>query len=195
MIGLLTRIALSCLVVASAALASARVDVARTAVFVIDMQGGFYDRGGTRETEGLQRLVQTQRRLLSWAVSYDVPVLVFEYRGFGPTNNRLTDLLQGHRFEVVQKQVDGAFNYYDSATPSREILERWGVSNLIVSGINGNACVLATVMGALRLGYRVITASDIVGDLNYNPPIYPNSGWFPNHPNFEAAPSLDAIIY
>lgn len=39
-------------------------------------------------------------------------------------------------------------------------LQRWGIDTLIVSGAETEVCVLATVLGAIDLGYRVVIATD-----------------------------------
>lgn len=177
--------------------ASAAVDAKKTAVVVIDMQGGFYDRGHVRGTPGLEALVAKQQELLNWAVAQDVPVLIFEYKNFQATNSRLTTIVAGHTYQIVEKVTDGAFNSPTSRTPAMDILKRWNVDTLIVAGINGGACVVSTVRGALKEGFAVVTSAEIVGDLNRNPPVYPNATWFgmiPANPKFTIAPDLATIL-
>jgi nicotinamidase-related amidase len=46
------------------------------------------------------------------------------------------------------------------STPLHEILQRAGVETIVVSGGETEVCVLATVLGAIDFGYRVVIATD-----------------------------------
>ena len=174
--------------------AAALVDTSTTAAVVVDMQQGFYDRGGVSETVGLQNLVNRQIDLLKWAVAEKVPVLLFEYEGFGVTDPRLTAILKGHPYKRITKQSDDGFTT-PSVKPALKFLKKHGIKNLIMSGINGNACVYSTTTGAISFGYYVATSSDIVGNLNQNPPIYPNNTWYFKDNKFSIFANLDEILY
>jgi nicotinamidase-related amidase len=175
-------------------LAAAKVDTATTAAVVVDMQQGFYDRGGVSGTIGLQRLVDRQTDLLKWAVKEKVPVLIFEYKSFGPTDPRLTSLLAGHQFIRVIKENDDGFTM-PSVKRAVKFLTAKKIKTLIMSGINGAYCVHDTAKGAIAKGYDVVTSSDIVGNLNENPPIYPNNTWYFKNNKLDIYANLDAILY
>ncbi len=165
------------------------------AIVIIDMQSGFYERGHTTNTPGLRSLVEQQMELLKWGVENDVPVLFFEYRNYGASDPRLTALLKNHPHASVIKATDGGFDGEESKGAAISQLKEWNVDTLIVSGINGNACVVSTARGAVREGFDVMTSADIVGNINQNPPIYPNSTWYFNDHKFVVFDSLDKIIH
>lgn len=58
--------------------------------------------------------------------------------------------------EVIDKPVYGPW----VATDLHQQLRKRGINTLIVSGGEIDICVLATVLGAVDFGYRVIVASD-----------------------------------
>lgn len=163
------------------------------AVVLIDMQDGFYERGGTTNTVGLSNLVKHQSRLLRWAVQNKIPVLVFEYEGYGKTDPRLMNILKDHEHAVVQKYLDGGF-YSRSKPVAMKVLSKWKVDTLIVAGVNGPWCVKATIEGALESGFDVITTNQVIGDINFNPPIYPSGKWTFKHNNYVIFPTLDSLI-
>lgn len=175
---------------ASSAVAVPKSDVA---VVLIDMQYGFYQRGGVTQSKGLADLVSQQEKLLNWAVSNDVPVLIFEYSGFAATDTRLTSILSGFRTHTVIKTNDNGF-YYDSRDEAVKTLDAWGARTLIAAGINGAYCVRSTVLGAMANGYDVITTPTIVGNINQNPPIYPNTTWYSRKNKFQVYSDLEAVL-
>lgn len=165
------------------------------AVVLIDMQIGFYERGGVTDTPGLKALVAKDQELLRWAVEQDIPVMVFEYEDFGPTDPKLMKILEGHEHVVIEKDADGAFETYQkSREQALAQLKAWNVDTLIFAGINGDACVLQTALGALQAGFEGMSSSDIVGNLNQNPPIHPNSTWFFENKKFVVFRDLEDII-
>lgn len=153
-------------------------DNSRFAVILIDMQYGFYERGEVTNTPGLQSLVHKQMDLLRWATQNDIPVIVYEFITFGKTDQRLISILEGHDYTVIEKITDGAFDDEMSLKPSLKYLEKFNVDSLIVAGINGGACVVSTINGAIHNNFNVIISSDLIGDLNVNPPTYPNDTWY-----------------
>jgi nicotinamidase-related amidase len=174
--------------------ALAKVDTATTAVVIVDMQEGFYERGGVTDTPGLLSLVTKQMELLNWAVAQNVPVLIFEYDGFGATDPRLTGILKGFETKSITKFDDNGFTS-PSRKPAVAYLKSLNIKTLIMAGINGAYCVHDTTTGAISAGFDVVTASDIVGNLNQNPPIYPNNTWYFKNNKLEILPNLNAILY
>ncbi len=173
--------------------AFAKVEVASTAVVIVDMQEGFYERGGVTHTRGLLSLVSRQIELLNWAVANDVPVLIFEYNGFGETDPRLTNILKGAETTSITKFNDNGFADRSKKAAVAYLLKH-RIKTLIMAGINGAYCVHDTARGAISEGFDVITSSDIVGNLNQNPPIYPNNTWYFKNNSLEIRADLEAII-
>ena len=58
--------------------------------------------------------------------------------------------------EVIDKPVYGPW----IATDLHQRLQKRGINTLVISGGEIDICVLATVLGAVDFGYRVIVASD-----------------------------------
>ncbi len=171
----------------------AAVDPRTTAVVLIDMQYGFYRRGGAEGSVGLEQLVQRQIQLLSWAVSNRVPVLVFEYENYDQTDTRLMSVVNQTTHAVLEKDNDSGF-IGKSSQAALDQLRQWGIQTLIVAGINGCCCVHDTAYGGVTNGFNVYTSADIVGDINYNPPTYPNNTWYFGHNHFTVFSSLEAIL-
>ncbi len=147
------------------------------AVILIDMQYGFYERGGVTGTEGLENLVANQVKLLDWAKQEGIPVLVFEYRNYKETDIRLIEAIEGNISKILTKNYDNGFTGI-SREEAIETLKQWKVDTVIVAGINGQYCVRGTAEGAMEAGFEVISSSEIVGNINQNPPIFPNDTWY-----------------
>jgi nicotinamidase-related amidase len=58
--------------------------------------------------------------------------------------------------EVIDKHVYSAFS--EPLLP--KLLRRCGVDSLVITGAETDVCVLATVLGAVDFGYRVVLATD-----------------------------------
>ncbi len=172
---------------------SAALNNSGFAVVLIDMQKGFFERGGTTNTPGLKKLIDHQVILLEWAVKNEIPVLIFEYEDYGETDPRLLAPLKGHTYQKMTKYEDDGFGY-DSHDAAIEKLKEWKVDSLIVAGINGAYCVRSTVLGGIDAGFDVMTSSDIVGNINENPPVYPNGSWFFKGQHFVVFEDLESII-
>ena len=86
----------------------------------------------------------------------DIPVIVTEQnpRGLGPS----VDGLIGERHRVIEKDSFDATLCPDfvAALPSKETV-------LFLAGCEAHVCVLLTVTGLLRLGYKVELIADAVG--------------------------------
>ena len=150
-----------------------------TAIVLIDMQDKFFERSNNQDTEEVKELVANNKTVLEWGVKNDLPILIFEYDGYGPTTDKLLDVYADHDHKTVIKYRDGGFaRETDSRSEAIQFLVNRHVKNLIILGINGPYCVKSTVRGALAAGYEVYTASDIVADVNPHPPTFPDSDWW-----------------
>ena len=163
------------------------------AVVLIDMQLGFYRRGGVIGTQGLNSLVLNQQKLLKWAKGNLIPVLVLQYDGFDVTDPNLMSIITKGRYRVIQKDNDGGF-YGESHNEVLRTLKNWNVDTLIVAGINGPYCVKSTIEGALENGFNIMTTHYVIGNLNQNPPIYPNGVWSFKNAKLTIFPTLESII-
>jgi nicotinamidase-related amidase len=155
------------------------LDWSATALVIIDMQRDFMEPGGFGETLGndvsqLARAVQPIASVLSAA--RDMGMLVVHTReGHSPD---LSDappakigriLIRGEAGHdiipalypldsevVIDKPGKGAFY----ATELGDILQKYGIENLLVCGVTTEVCVNTTVREANDRGYRCVVLSD-----------------------------------
>ncbi|TFW14218.1 cysteine hydrolase [Brevundimonas intermedia] len=74
---------------------------------------------------------------------------------------RMTDLaLDLQRFSPPAWIVDKTLYSPWTGTDLDPVLRRSGVDTLVITGAETDVCVLATVLGAMDLGYRVVVATD-----------------------------------
>jgi isochorismate hydrolase len=60
-------------------------------------------------------------------------------------------------FSYYRKSTDGAFD----STKIAEDLKKQGVTDIILAGLNEEACVYETALGALKKGFNIITSPSI----------------------------------
>lgn len=142
-----------------------------TAIMLIDMQDGFKPRPKERAAIALwDRLVVQQIEFLDWAKTHSIPVIVLEYVGEGPTvkplAKKLSEFPDGHVVRI-QKDEDGAFNDRHARVHILETLKLWNADHVITCGVNGTACVVRTVYGALSERLNVSTSPEVVGDFTH----------------------------
>jgi len=107
--------------------------------------------------DGAQRLTERAGTLLRAANLLDVPVLFTEQnpRGLGgtveslPVDLRSAKVVEKHTFDATLEPA-----FVDALPPAPATL--W------VAGAEAHVCVLLTVLGVLRLGYRVEFVADAV---------------------------------
>lgn len=134
---------------------------ADTAVVIVDMEPRFFTRPAFADP-----MIERQIELLKWAKERGYPVLVFEYQGYDPTFPALMEVIETfEQTATVSKSEDGGFHrrLRRSEDPAK-ILKSWGVKRLILCGINGPYCMRDTAIGALRKGFDVYAAADLMGD-------------------------------
>jgi nicotinamidase-related amidase len=166
-----------------------------TALVIVDMQDQFFERGNNQDSDELKILMKNNMALTKWAVENDLPVLVFEYEGYGPTTETLEQIYLSSTYRAVLKSADGGFNTYsDSREEALEFLRHHNIKELIVSGINGPYCVYSTLSGALDLEFKVHSSSDTVADFNTTPPTLPSNDWWFEHDSFYKYKSYEEII-
>ncbi len=95
----------------------------------------------------------------------NIPLVVLEFANYGPTLGELANEVERvPRYQVVVKKTDGGFYY--ASVDLNDLLGGWGVSNLVLMGIEASLCVLTTAKAAVnRYGYHVITGGNLVADV------------------------------
>jgi nicotinamidase-related amidase len=151
------------------------------ALVIIDMQEHFVTRNGDQEKGQnpavLQTVIYKQKLLIDRAKQRNMPILLVEYSGIGPTNPELKNHIGDYaKVKTVLKNTDGLFNESNTGlAETKSILTQWGTKDLIIVGANGGACVEQTIAGALTAGFNVYAYTDGIADFNAESFAYPYS--------------------
>jgi nicotinamidase-related amidase len=134
--------------------AALRLDPARTALVVIDMQEKLLPA-----IEGRAGVLANSLLLLRLAGVLDLPVvLTTQYeRGLGGTVPDVRALCTSEPLDKV------SFGCFGDAAFRERLAALTGRDQLLVAGIESHICVAQTVLGALDAGLHVHVASDAVG--------------------------------
>lgn len=157
------------------ALASFHLYAKDPAIVIIDMQESYLSE--YYPTPEFKQLVKEQQKVIRWARTKGVPIIVVEYSGLGNTVQLIKGSLGKENTFYIQKFSPGAFD--EGTTSKREIsniLKNYRINELIIMGINADYCVAASIKGALILGMKVISIQSTMGNfLPFSEPEYPNS--------------------
>ncbi|MGM8213625.1 cysteine hydrolase family protein [Virgibacillus sp. W0430] len=147
-----------------------------SAVLIIDMQNDSVRPDGALPAEGALNIIDTIRELLELARKNNIPIIYITHIH----RKDLSDFGIAHYFEPpsVIEGTDGA-EIIEELTPQKEdiivtktrydgffqteldsILRQKKITNLIVSGVLTDGCVLGTVQHARSLDYKVCLLED-----------------------------------
>lgn len=131
-----------------------RLDTARAALVIIDMQG--------RLAEVMHEsasIIEETVRMIRGARLFGLPVLCLEQipEKLGHTNPRIAEALEGA--EVISKHTFSAFQQPEFA----QRLQSLGRSQLLLAGMESHVCVYQTGMDLLAAGYDVFPLGDCIG--------------------------------
>jgi len=147
------------------------------ALIVVDMQRDFMP-GGALPVPGADEIIGTCNRLIEAFSGRNLPVVLT--RDWHPENHVSFKVWPRHCVrgtegaEFVVRVPEGAVIVSKATEPDKEAysafqgtdleerLRRMGVSELYVCGVATEYCVKATVLDALRLGFRVYVVKDAV---------------------------------
>jgi hypothetical protein len=121
------------------------------------MQAGFLRRLSEEE---LAALVDAQVAVIRHCVAQKYPIVLVETHGEGSTIPQLYREVMQTNFVTITKHDDDGFR----GTELRRILQSLAVDALLLMGVNANACVKETAITAKDLGFRIITAEDLIKD-------------------------------
>lgn len=130
------------------------------AVLIVDMQTEFLKdlARGAR-----QILVSAQVQVIGECAERDIPVIVLEFdkRYHGSTVAPIMNALRRvpRVFRLSKDRNDG-FTNKDLQTT----LEELGIGKIILMGVNATFCVRETAQSAVRKGYQILTADDLIAD-------------------------------
>lgn len=146
-------------------------------VVLIDMQEVFLEEliAGSAEV-----IIPNQQKVIRICKEMDIPVVVLEYAGWGPTKRELMELVHcNRRSEVLEKNDDNGFSHEGLHV----VLKTFGVKSVFFMGINATACVLNTARGALEHGYGIVTAHDVISGRHHHPHDH-DRWWWERHGEF-----------
>lgn len=131
------------------------MEVGYDTVVLIDMQEDFI----RNLRVGVENLIKNQIKILRNCAMYDIPCAVLEYVGYGSTASVLAEELHSiRRCVTFPKQSNSGFLNF-ALDPK---LKLWGSSRLLLMGINAEYCVRATAWDAIRNGYEIVTAPELI---------------------------------
>jgi nicotinamidase-related amidase len=139
------------------------LDVSRSVVVVIDLQGKLMDM-----VVRPKLLVEASLRLLKLAELFAVPVVMTEQypKGIGPTHPRVREAFDGlsvpKRF--LEKTSFGCCGDAGFEPLLGELRPRLPApqTQVVIAGIEAHVCVMATVIELRRLGYQVFLCWECV---------------------------------
>jgi len=130
-----------------------------TAVIIVDMQSFFLDNFTPKNRK---LLIMNQIKTIKLCVKNKLPFFILEYRcrGIfrGELIQKLDKMIKNTQKEIIIKESNSGF----TNTNLDLILNNLKIKQILIMGINANGCVQDTAIGAIRRGYRVITASGII---------------------------------
>jgi nicotinamidase-related amidase len=149
-----------------------RIDPARTALVVLDMQNDFVREGGSMCVPGAEATVPAIRALLELARATGMHVVYSqdthrdgdpewriwpEHAREGSWGWEIVDALAPAEGETVLRKVR-----YDAfyGTPLDHLLRLWRVDTLVICGTIANICVQYTAAGAATRWYDVVIPRD-----------------------------------
>jgi nicotinamidase-related amidase len=155
-----------------------RVDPARTALVVVDMQNDFVREGGSLRVPDAEATIPAIRGLLGLARAHGMQVVYSqdthrdgdpEWR-IWPQHGRegswgwqIVDALAPGEDETVLRKVR-----YDAfyGTPLDHLLRVWGIDTLVICGTLANICVHYTAASAALRWYNVVIPRDAISALD-----------------------------
>ncbi len=155
-----------------------RIDPARTALLVVDMQNDFVHEGGGLLVPDAAATIPAIRELLELARAHGIRVVYSqdthregdpewriwpEHAREGSWGWEIVDELAPARDDVVLRKLR-----YDAfyGTPLDHLLRLWGVDTLVICGTVANICVHYTAASAALRWYDVVIPRDAISALD-----------------------------
>ena len=136
----------------------------RIGLLVVDLQIGVFESSEIPPADNSEILLRNARELLRAARAAGIPIVHIQH--CGAPGEVLEEGAPGWPIypplsplpgePLVQKRTSDSFEN----TGLHAVLERLGVTSLVVTGIQSELCVAATCRRAIDLGYRVLLARD-----------------------------------
>jgi nicotinamidase-related amidase len=131
-------------------------DRPNTALLVIDVQNGVMDASIKSD-----EVVENINTLVEKARAADVPVVWIQHESEDlPLNSERWQLAPGLKASDDEPHVGKKYGDSFEDTNLETVLKDLGVSHLLVSGAQTDACVRSTLHGAVARGYDALLVSD-----------------------------------
>lgn len=135
----------------------------KSALLVIDMQNGLFN--SQSKPHNAQLVLSNILSLIEYYRLNDRPIIFIRHVGeigtpldpSGPNTQLITELaFNPHKDIVIEKMYPSGFKN----TVLKEVLEKLGVDELIITGMKTEYCIDTTVRAASEYGYKLILISD-----------------------------------
>ena len=130
-----------------------------TAVILVDMQDFFLDNF---VKENKNQLISNQLEIIKSCVKNKLPFIILEYKCRGILRGKLIgsldQIINNTYRETIIKESNSGF----TKTNLNSILIKLKIKQVLIMGINAHGCVQDTAIGALKRGYKVITAHGLI---------------------------------
>lgn len=147
----------------------------RWCLMVIDMQPFFL---GSLPDETVARLLERHMSLLLQCRAQNIPVINVEYNPgqYGTTTLSLLSLMYGMQVAHIPKTQRSAFTCPVNREKLLKQLTTWGITHIIVTGVYGKYCVLATGEDAMNADYDVVFDTTAIASdtTNWETETYPH---------------------
>ncbi|MDD4990335.1 MAG: cysteine hydrolase [Candidatus Pacebacteria bacterium] len=167
-----------------------KINPAKTALIVVDMQDGFCSPTGCLENPGTKEIVDNINTLSSRCRTKGIPVIWIKFQiKNDQSNSGLWPLFQpaspyvGRKSPIKEfsdkgsetgiwpklsvdseKDIEIVKNKYSAFIPgssdSDKVLKARGIDTLVITGVGTNVCCESTARDAMMLNYKVIFISD-----------------------------------
>ena len=155
----------------------------KRALIIVDMQE-FFLQHFTLEIK--KELIKNQLKFIEFCKAQNISIILTEYKCRNIFRGEIITQIQRKIRGLVKGKVIKLHNSGFTKTDLDKQLKNLGVREIIIIGINGNACVQDTVIGAIHRGYKVsvskgLTASAGRKDFEFSKR---NLEWFKSNTKF-----------
>ncbi len=131
-------------------------------VLLIDMQTEFVPHIRTGRAE---IIIERQIKTIEMSSNENIPIIVLEYVGAGPTIHQLnSELKKNKRIFFLKKNYDSGF----SNTQLCQLLYDLECKKLLLMGVNAQYCVKATANDAILEDFEIATSEDLISGMSHH---------------------------
>jgi nicotinamidase-related amidase len=130
--------------------------MSKIALVVVDMQPKYLSDIPIAAQEGI---IAGITDVICAGQNQGMSVAVVEYADSGRVRNMVATLPRRNR-RLITKSHCSAFR----GTSLGRFLRSHGVDTIVVAGVHASFCIRETAIDAIEIGYRVVTAPDLIAD-------------------------------